>query len=328
MRASCEGRSENRTLQKPGNELSDLGKLDGAEGPTLHKLKAKKNQEKLGDLKSPTQTASRPRENTPGAGRPTLLGAAELTKEHGGRVVEFVDDTFLERDDGVVGDVDLFGADFGAAFGDVAVADAHFVFQQGHAGDAVEGMHFEAGGTDEETRAAEGFVFTVITENVADVLAEKTFDAFAKFLDAINVALIHFPFDAGLRFEGGDLFVDLVIPGNVGDEIFDYGEGFERRDDDRLIERERVHTCFAGEARATVHFGRAGATFGRFAIPAYGEIGRLMGLDGMERIENDHAGSERDFVIDGLAAGFVTAEDAKYCVGHVFSLIRNRRARR
>jgi len=35
-----------------------------------------------------------------------------------------------------------------------------------------------------------------------------------------------------------------------------------------------------------------------------------MGLDGMERVENDHAGGERNLVVDGLAAGFVAAEDA------------------
>ena len=42
----------------------------------------------------------------------------------------FIDDSFFERDDGVVGDADVLGADFGAAFGEVAVADAKFVFEK------------------------------------------------------------------------------------------------------------------------------------------------------------------------------------------------------
>jgi len=171
-------------------------------------------------------------------------------------------------------------------------------------------MHFEAGGANEEARATEGIVFGVVAQNVADVLAEKTFDAFAKFLDAIDVALVHFPFDIFSGLERGDFFVDLVVPGDVGDEVFDDRKGFERRDGDGLVERKRVHTRFAGEARAAVDFGGAGATFGGFAIPANGEIGRLMGLNGMERVENDHAGGERNLVVDGLAARFVAAEDA------------------
>jgi len=47
-------------------------------------------------------------------------------------------------------------------------------------------MHFEAGGTDEKSAAAEGFMFGVIAENVADVLAEETFNALAKFLNAVT----------------------------------------------------------------------------------------------------------------------------------------------
>src|SRR5882672_10435467 len=137
-------------------------------------------------------------------------------------------------------------------------------------------MHFEACGADEKARTAETLVFAVIAKNVANVLTEKTFNTFAKFLDAVNVALIHLPFNAGLRFEGWDFLVDLVIPRDVGDEILDYRKGSERRDYDGLIERERIHTRFASETRAAVDFGGAGAAFGGFAIPADGEIGRLM----------------------------------------------------
>jgi hypothetical protein len=171
-------------------------------------------------------------------------------------------------------------------------------------------MHFQTGGADEKARAAEGIVLSVVAENVANVLAEKTFDALAKFLDAVDVALIHFPFDVFARSEGGNFLVDLVVPGDVGDEVFDDGKGFERRDSDGLVEQERVHARFTGEAGTAVDFGGTGAAFGGFAIPANGEIGRLMGLDGMERVENNHAGSERDFIVDGLAAGIVAAEDA------------------
>src|ERR1051326_2051944 len=53
--------------------------------------------------------------------------AANFAEQHGERVVEFVHYAFLQRDDGIVGYVDLFGADFRAAFGDVAQAEAQFI---------------------------------------------------------------------------------------------------------------------------------------------------------------------------------------------------------
>ena len=58
------------------------------------------------------------------------LLAHDFAEEHGYGVVELVDDALFERDDGVVGDVNFFGADFGAAFGDVAEADAEVVFEK------------------------------------------------------------------------------------------------------------------------------------------------------------------------------------------------------
>src|SRR5262249_52733710 len=157
-----------------------------------------------------------------------LTSPAEFSEEHGDRVVEFVDDTLLERNDGVVGDVNFFGADFGAALGDVAVAEAEFVLEERNSVCAVERMHFEAGGTDEEARSAERFVLLMIAEHVADVLAKKAFNAFAKFLDTVDVALIHFPFDILARLEGGDFLVDLVVRGDIGDEVFDNRKRLER----------------------------------------------------------------------------------------------------
>src|SRR5262245_13752306 len=45
------------------------------------------------------------------------------------RVIVFIDHAFLERDDGVVGDGDVLGADLRAALGDVAQADAVVILQ-------------------------------------------------------------------------------------------------------------------------------------------------------------------------------------------------------
>src|SRR5208282_2619715 len=106
-----------------------------------------------------------------------MLLAEHFAEEHRQRVVELVDDALLERNDGVVRDVNFLGADFGAAFRDVAEADAEVVLEKRGAIEGVERMHFETGDTDEEARAAEFFLVVVLSEDVANILAEKTFDA-------------------------------------------------------------------------------------------------------------------------------------------------------
>jgi hypothetical protein len=243
-------------------------------------------------------------------------GAAEFAEEHGDGVVEFVHDALFHGDDGVVRDVDFLGANFGAALGDVAQPDAEFLAGHGRAVDAIQRVHVQRGGANEKARAAEFVVEMMLAEDVANVLAKKTFDALAEFLDAVHVALLHFPFDAGARSERRNFRVHFVIPADIGDEILDERERFHRVDDDWLVERERIHASLAGEARAAVDFSGAGAAFGGFAIPADGEVGRLMRLNGMKRVEDHHAFRQRDLIIHGSAAVAVAAEDSDGYVGH------------
>ena len=89
---------------------------------------------------------------------------------------------------------------------------------------AVERMHLKPRDAHEEARAAKIFLFVMFAKDVADILAQKAFDALAEFLDAVDVDLGNFPVRFWLRPEGGNFFVDGVVPGNVGDEIFDYAE--------------------------------------------------------------------------------------------------------
>ena len=60
------------------------------------------------------------------------LRSADLAYQHHHRVVILIDYTFLQRNDGVVGDVNFFGADFSAAFGDVAQAEAEKIRPPGN----------------------------------------------------------------------------------------------------------------------------------------------------------------------------------------------------
>jgi hypothetical protein len=240
-----------------------------------------------------------------------MLLACDFAEEHGQRIIELVDDTLLEGDDGVVRDVNFFGTNFGTAFRDVAEAEAEVVLEQSGAIEAVNGMHLEAGDADKKARAAKFFLFVMLAKNVAYVLAEEAFDTLTEFLDAVDIELGDFPVRVGARLESGNLLVDGVIPGDVRDEILDSRKRLHRHDGDGLIHGQRVHAGFAGQARAAVDFGGAGAALRGFAIPTDGEIGREMALNVMKRVENNHARSDGDFVVDGLAAGGAfAAEDS------------------
>src|SRR5258708_13256974 len=163
-------------------------------------------------------------------------------------------------------------------------------------------MHFETGNANEETWAGKLFLFVVFAKNVTNVLAEEAFDAFAKLLDAIDIQLGNFPFHSLAGLEGRDFAVDTIVPGNVGDKVFDAREGLHGQDRDGLILREIVHARFAGQARTPVDFGGTRTALAGFAVPANGEIGTEVPLNVMKRVETDHAGTDRDPIVNGLPA--------------------------
>jgi hypothetical protein len=138
----------------------------------------------------------------------------------------------------------------------------------------------------------------------------------AELLHAIHVELGNLPVGTGARRECRDFPVDTVIPGNVGDKVFDAGEGLHGQDRDGLVLREFVHACLAGQARAAVNFSGAGAALPCFAVPADGEVWSQVALNVVERIENDHAGSNGHAVVNGLPGVGIAAEDAEGCFGH------------
>src|SRR6185295_12870384 len=104
---------------------------------------------------------------------PPSRSSTEGAEEPLYRIIELVDHPFLQGDDGVVGDGDPFGADLGAALGDVAVADALGLPQLGEAVLDVQRMHLQSGGVDEQPGSDELLVQVVVAQHVADVLAEE-----------------------------------------------------------------------------------------------------------------------------------------------------------
>ena len=142
--------------------------------------------------------------------------------------------------------MNIFRANLSATFRDVAEADSQIILEQASAIERIKRMKLEAGHTNKKARPAECFLFVMLANDVANVLAQKAFDAFAEFLDAVDVDLGNIPIGALLRLERWNFFIHGVIPGNVRDEIFNAREGLHGHDRDGLIHRQRVHACFAG----------------------------------------------------------------------------------
>src|SRR5438477_170240 len=105
------------------------------------------------------------------------------------RIIKLVHDSFLERDDGVVRDRDVFGTNFRATLGDVAEADAVSFFQFFRSILSIERMHLQRGDINQVARANELVVLVMFAQNVAHILAQETLDALAKFFHAVDVFL-------------------------------------------------------------------------------------------------------------------------------------------
>src|SRR4029077_14294915 len=72
----------------------------------------------------------------------------------------------------------------------------------------------------------------------------------------------------------------------------------------------------ASETGPAIHLGGTRSAFPCLAIPAHGEIGSLVGLNRVQRIEHNHAGNERDAIIGELAAFAVASENPQGCFRH------------
>jgi len=161
------------------------------------------------------------------------------------RIVEVIHHAFFERYDGIVSDGDMLGTNISATLGDVTKTDTLRLLQFGHTILGVKRVHLQRGSVNEEARADEFLVLVMVTQNVADVLAEKTFDALAEFLHADSTSsccILQVPSSAsGARgFEFLYFFLNTVIPFEyVRRQIADSRKGPHRLDGDGLFYIER-----------------------------------------------------------------------------------------
>src|SRR5580692_8783249 len=112
--------------------------------------------------------------------------AGDLAAQPHQGIVLAADNALLQRDQGVVGDLDILRADLGAALGDVAVAKPEVILGDFAPVSSVRRMHLQFGDAHEEARPGEVvLVLGVITDHVAGVLAQVALDALAELLRAL-----------------------------------------------------------------------------------------------------------------------------------------------
>src|SRR5690349_23781114 len=92
---------------------------------------------------------------TPLLSRAVLRTAAQPPERPPDGVEVDIVHALLERNDGIVRDVDVLGAHFRAALRDVAVTDPGLLFEQRRAVEDIPGMHLQPGDPDHEARAVE-----------------------------------------------------------------------------------------------------------------------------------------------------------------------------
>src|SRR5215217_218051 len=247
--------------------------------------------------------------------------AGYLRAEPDQGVVPPVDDPLLERDQGVVGDLDVLGADLGAALGDVAQAQPEAVLGVVLAVQGVERVHVELRDPHQVTGAGEGsLVVLVVADDVAGVLAQEALDALAELLRALDVDLLHpvLPgLQVGRRGEGRDLPRLGVVERHIRDQVAQHREGAQRRDRHHVGLREDAHPRHAQQPRTAVHLRTAGPALAGLAVPAHGQVGSLGRLQPVNDVEHDLALVDLDVVVGQRAALVVPAPDPELpLVGH------------
>src|SRR6266508_282351 len=221
-----------------------------------------------------------------------LFPARELAHEPDHGIVGLGHHPLLERDDGIVGDMDVLRSDLGAALRDIAKADSGLGPGQLEPVVGVQRVHFELGDPHDEARAGEGrLVLRVVADDVADVLAQEALDALPELLAPLHVGLGHAARAVrllGTGLEGRDGLGLLEVVRDIRDQIAVEREGLHGRDSDGGARLEDIHPRHAHEPRSAIDLGAARAALARLAVPAAGQIARLPGLDPMDHIQHHH----------------------------------------
>ena len=102
-------------------------------------------------------------------------------------------------------------------------------------------------------------VFVVVTQDMADVLTQITFDALTKFLDTLDIFLMHRPTAILIvrltRFERFDFFFDSIVERNVRHQVLHQRERSHRLDSNWFTQVVVAQPGHAHQFWVSVYFG-------------------------------------------------------------------------
>ena len=122
-----------------------------------------------------------------------------------------VHQALFEWNDRVLGNRYQLGAHLPATSCDVAVTDVVLVPQIADPVFGIKRMHFEGSSIDKQARTDKFVVLVVFSQDMAHVLAEKTLDALAKLLHALDVRLLDAPCAIGRVGRAGLESLDRLL---------------------------------------------------------------------------------------------------------------------
>src|SRR5262249_20309516 len=147
--------------------------------------------------------------------------------------------SFLEWNNRIIRYRDVFGANLRTTLRNITVADSLCGFQIQRPVLSIQGVHFESRGVNKKP-GADKFLHMVVSQNVADILAQEALDALSEFLDAIDIGLRHPPASIGrvwwARLEFLDALLGCVVEGHIRHEVLDLGKCLHGLNRDGLIE--------------------------------------------------------------------------------------------
>src|SRR5690606_30638286 len=103
-----------------------------------------------------------------------------------------------------------------------------------------------------------------------------------------------------------------VVVGHIGDEVTHHRERAHRRHGDDLVLAEGRQPRHTQQARPTVDLRRAGTAFARLAIPPYGQIRRLGGLQSVDQVEHDLTLVGLDGVVPQFTGPVIPTPDPQF----------------
>src|SRR5258705_1975314 len=96
----------------------------------------------------------------------------------------------------------------------------------------------------------------MVAQDMTDILAKEAFDALAKLLHAVDVLLIHLPFNVGRRRKRRDFSVYPVAPGHIGNEVLDNPKRFHPPDGNGFSQWQGIHSRPARQTPTAIDLRR------------------------------------------------------------------------